>query len=65
MSYAQAIKAFADNIRRCDSLTDAKWKPFLLNLNTGLNALATALEKDMSEIHAQLDRLKTNSEPPR
>jgi hypothetical protein len=59
MSYQEAIKSFTDSLRRCDAqFVDANLKPFLWNLNKGLNSLAVALEKDMSEIHARLDLLE-------
>lgn len=61
MSYQDAKKAFEENLRRSDALVDAKWKPYLWNLNEGLRALVEALEEDMNEIHGRLDRLEKGS----
>ena len=58
MSYTKAIEAFAANIRVCESLVDAKWKPFAWNLNVGLNELAQQLERDMKDLKAKIDRLE-------
>ena len=61
MSYQKAKSAFADNRKRFDSLVDAKWKPYLWNLNEGLSALVEALEDDMEEMRAKIDRLEKDS----
>ena len=61
MSYQKAKSAFAENRKRFDSLVDAKWKPYLWNLNEGLSALVEALEDDMEEMRAKIDRLEKDS----
>ncbi len=63
MSYQESIEAFAENLRRMDSLIDAKWKPYLWNMNKGLKALAEALQMDMNAIKAKIDRLERDSKP--
>lgn len=65
MAYDEAIRAFANSVKHCDTLVDAKWKPFIWDLSTGLNALARDLQKDMAEIHAQLGRLAEGSGRPK
>lgn len=62
MSYDDAIRLFEDNVQRIGVPTN---EPYGWNLNSGLSALAAALQSDLNQIKSLLSRISSSPQHPR